>query len=134
MWHTDIVRFRDLIICKTGAAKFLRFVFSHPCRDETASRMGHPAWEYKGPEDITGENGLLNRLTKALVERALAAELTTHLGYEKHSVEGRHHSSKMRLNSDDSDPPSSFLTFAEKIATLASNRLKPAHFAGSPLS
>ena len=46
--------------------------------------------DYRGPEDITGENGLLKQLTKALVERALAAELTTHLGYEKHSVEGRH--------------------------------------------
>ena len=46
--------------------------------------------EYKGPEAITGENGLLKQLTKALVERALAAELSTHLGYEKHAVEGRH--------------------------------------------
>jgi putative transposase len=45
---------------------------------------------YKGPEDLTGENGLLKQLTKALVERALAAELTTHLGYEKHAAEGRH--------------------------------------------
>jgi putative transposase len=44
---------------------------------------------YKGPEDITGENGLLKQLTKALVERALSAELSTHLGYEKHAVEGR---------------------------------------------
>ena len=31
--------------------------------------------EYQGPEDITGENGLLKQLTKALLERALAAEL-----------------------------------------------------------
>ena len=45
---------------------------------------------YKGPEDLTGENGLLKQLTKELVERALAAELTTHLGYEKHAAEGRH--------------------------------------------
>jgi len=45
---------------------------------------------YKGPEDLTGESGLLKQLTKALVERALAAELTTHLGYEKHAAEGRH--------------------------------------------
>jgi len=44
---------------------------------------------YKGPEDLTGENGLLKQLTKALVERALAAELTTHLGYERHAAEGR---------------------------------------------
>ena len=46
--------------------------------------------DYKGPEDMTGENGLLKQLTKALLERALAAELTTHLGYEKHAAEGRH--------------------------------------------
>ena len=45
--------------------------------------------DYKGPEDITGENGLLKQLTKALVERALAAELSMHLGYEKHAADGR---------------------------------------------
>jgi putative transposase len=44
--------------------------------------------DYQKPEDIIGENGLLKQLTKALVERALHAELTTHLGYEKHSREG----------------------------------------------
>ena len=31
---------------------------------------------YQKPEDIIGENGLLKRLTKALLERALNAELT----------------------------------------------------------
>jgi len=35
----------------------------------------------KKPEDMIGENGLLKRLTKALLERALQAELTSHLGY-----------------------------------------------------
>ena len=40
-------------------------------------------------EEIAGENGLLRQLTKAIIERALRAELTTHLGYEKHTVEGR---------------------------------------------
>ena len=34
------------------------------------------------PEEITGPDGLLQRLTKRLVERALAPELTDHLGYE----------------------------------------------------
>ena len=34
------------------------------------------------PEEITGAGGLLQRLTKRLVERAMAAELTEHLGYE----------------------------------------------------
>jgi len=39
--------------------------------------------------EIAGENGLLKQLTKAILERALAAELTAHLGYEKHTVSGR---------------------------------------------
>jgi putative transposase len=43
---------------------------------------------YQKPEDIVGENGLLRQLTKALVERAMEAELTTHLGYEKHDPLG----------------------------------------------
>lgn len=38
--------------------------------------------------EIAGENGLLKQLTKAILERALAAELTAHLGYEKHAVAG----------------------------------------------
>ena len=40
--------------------------------------------DYRGPDDLTGEEGLLKQLTKALVERAMGAELTEHLGYEKH--------------------------------------------------
>src|SRR5579872_4435911 len=44
---------------------------------------------YKGPEDLIGEQGLLKQLTKALVERAMNAELTHHLGYEKHDTSGR---------------------------------------------
>lgn len=43
---------------------------------------------YQKPEDIIGENGLLKQLTKALVERAMEAELTTHLGYQKHDPVG----------------------------------------------
>lgn len=38
---------------------------------------------YKKPEDLTGENGLIKQLTKALVERALQAEMTEHLGHGK---------------------------------------------------
>jgi transposase-like protein len=34
------------------------------------------------PEEIVGPDGLLQRLTKRLVERAMAAELSEHLGYE----------------------------------------------------
>jgi putative transposase len=44
--------------------------------------------DYKKPEDILGEQGLLKRLSKAILERALGAELTDHLGYEKHDPAG----------------------------------------------
>lgn len=43
---------------------------------------------YEKPEDIIGENGLLKRLTKAVLERAMSAELTNHLGYEKYDPAG----------------------------------------------
>jgi putative transposase len=41
---------------------------------------------YKKPEDLIGENGLLKQLTKALVERALQAEMAEHLGHDKHEL------------------------------------------------
>src|ERR1043165_7441431 len=58
---------------------------------------------YKNPEDIVGKNGLLKQLTKALLERAMSAELTEHVGYEKHDPVGnnsgnsRNGSSKKKL-------------------------------------
>ncbi len=42
--------------------------------------------DYKKPEDLIGENGLLKQLTKLLVEKALDAELTEHLGHERHET------------------------------------------------
>jgi Transposase, Mutator family len=44
---------------------------------------------YKKPEDLTGDDGLFKQLKKALIERALGAELTEHLGYEKGDLSGR---------------------------------------------
>jgi putative transposase len=58
------------------------------------------------PQDIAGENGLLKQLTKALLERAMQAELTDHLGYEKHDPVGhnsgnsRNGKSKKKLKGD----------------------------------
>jgi transposase-like protein len=44
---------------------------------------------YRKPEDLTGEDGLFKQLKKALIERALGAELSEHLGYEKGDPAGR---------------------------------------------
>ena len=45
--------------------------------------------EYEKPEDLLGEEGLFKQLKKALLERALGAELSDHLGYEKGDPAGR---------------------------------------------
>src|ERR1700722_9495668 len=61
---------------------------------------------YQKPEDILGENGLLKQLTKGLLKRMLGAELTAHLGYEKHDPAGyrsgnsRNGSSKKKVKAD----------------------------------
>jgi putative transposase len=39
--------------------------------------------------DLLGPEGLLSQVTKAVLERALAEEMTAHLGYEKHDPAGR---------------------------------------------
>jgi putative transposase len=44
--------------------------------------------DYTDPKNILGEHGLLRQLTKRLVERALEAELTAHLGYAPHARNG----------------------------------------------
>ena len=41
--------------------------------------------DYMNPEDLIGETGLLKQLTKQLLELAMQAEMTEHLGYEKNA-------------------------------------------------
>lgn len=43
----------------------------------------------KTADDIFGENGLVKQFVKAVTERALQAELSMHLGYDKHEVKGK---------------------------------------------
>ena len=44
---------------------------------------------YSKPEDLLGADGIIQQLKKALVEKALSAELTNHLGYDKGDTAGR---------------------------------------------
>jgi transposase-like protein len=39
--------------------------------------------------ELLGPDGLLSQVTKAVLERALAEEMTGHLGYDKHDPAGR---------------------------------------------
>ncbi len=42
-----------------------------------------------GGVDLLGSDGLMSQVTKSVLERALAEEMTGHLGYEKHDPAGR---------------------------------------------
>ena len=55
-------------------------------RDEIIEELLHG---YSSPEDLLGEEGLFKELKKRLLERALGAELSEHLGYEKGDPAGR---------------------------------------------
>jgi len=63
--------------------------------------------DYKNPEDLLGKNGIMQELKKRLIERAMEAEMSGHLGYEKHALEGRNkqnsrngHSQKKVISND----------------------------------
>jgi len=67
--------------------------------------------DYEKPEDLIGGNGLLKQLTKAVVERALEAEMVEHLGHGKHepvinpSGNSRNGKSKKTLKGDFGELP-----------------------------
>ena len=44
---------------------------------------------YKTPEDLIGKTGLRKQRTKQLLERAMQAEMTEHLGYEKKAPDSK---------------------------------------------
>ena len=60
---------------------------------------------YDSPEDLLGPEGLLTELKKRLINKVLDAELTTHLGYDKHAAtsgeNARNGHSSKTVRSDD---------------------------------
>ncbi|MET8146704.1 IS256 family transposase [Sphaerisporangium sp. NPDC005288] len=59
----------------------------HPSDRELVAKLVDQA-RAEGLE-LVGENGLLGRLTKLVLESALEGEITDHLGYDKHDRSGR---------------------------------------------
>ncbi len=49
----------------------------------------------KTQDDLFGKDGLMKQISKRFMERLLEMEMTNHLGYMKHAVEG-HHSGNSR--------------------------------------
>lgn len=62
-------------------------------------------------EDISGKNGLLKRMLKDMTEQILAAEMTDHLGYGKHSIDG-HNSGNSRNGKTEKNVRSGFGDFS----------------------
>lgn len=48
--------------------------------------------DYKTPQDLLGEEGIIKQLTKAMLERCLQTEMEEHLGYPKHGRKGEEQS------------------------------------------
>ncbi|MDQ1018904.1 transposase-like protein [Streptomyces afghaniensis] len=55
--------------------------------EQLAAMLVERAWS-EGLQ-LTGQGGLLQQLTKRVLESALEGEITDHLGYEKHDAVGR---------------------------------------------
>lgn len=60
--------------------------------------------------DLTGEDGLLTALTRRVLQAALEAEMSTHLGYAKHAPAGRN-----RGNSRNGSTPKTVATEIGKV-------------------
>jgi hypothetical protein len=86
---------------------------------------------YEKPEDLLGDDGLLKRLKKALIERALGAGLSAHLGHEKDPLCAHAPTANTTTNSRHStDPPHS-----DRNPILPPSRPdRPAQANGRPLS
>ena len=59
-----------------------------PCPTSNWSRCWSTGPGREGLQ-LTGEGGLLQQLTKRVLESALEGEITDHLGYDKHDPAGR---------------------------------------------
>jgi len=80
--------------------------------------------EYQKPEDLIGENGLLKQLTKQLLERAMSAELTEHVGYEKHDPAG-YNSGNSRNGSSEKTIKGSFGSVPLKVPRDRNGSFEP---------
>ena len=75
-------RSRETLYLVEGSSR----IWDKPIRDEIIEEL---LQGYSGPDDLLGEEGLFKELKKRLLERALGAELTEHLGYDKGDPAGR---------------------------------------------
>ena len=69
--------------------------------------------------ELLGPDGPLSQVTKAVLERALAEEMTGHLGYEKHDPAGRDSG-----NSHNATTPKTVLTDVAVCRSLSAQNVR----------
>jgi Transposase, Mutator family len=74
------------LACKTD--RIDGWVLAELSRRDLVPSIWLPSPEVRGVE-LTGENGLLTALVRQVLPTDLDVELTDHLGYESHAVDGR---------------------------------------------
>ena len=83
---TTIPRSRRRVEPAGGGVAFRWWVMSRRCGPGPRSWSSRARTE--GVE-LTGDNGLLTALVRQVLQTGLEVEMTDHLGYERHAVEGR---------------------------------------------
>jgi hypothetical protein len=72
---------------RTGPPRSVPLVGDEPAMREWAAELVDRA-RHDGVE-LTGDNGLLTALVRQVLQTGLEVEMTDHLGYDRHAVEGR---------------------------------------------
>src|SRR5215216_8138622 len=83
-----MARRRGQLVSETTDATTATAAPSEACLDEEVAK-GLLARARREGVSLVGPGGLLAGVTKTVLETALEAELTDHLGYEKHDPAGR---------------------------------------------
>ncbi|MFD6552598.1 transposase, partial [Streptomyces sp. NPDC058398] len=74
-------------VSESGAVESSKAVSARAVDDQLIDELVHRA-QAEGLQ-LTGGGGLLQQLTKRLLESALEGEITDHLGYDKHDPVGK---------------------------------------------
>lgn len=72
---------------RSGPPRSVPLVGDEPAMREWAAELVERA--HRDGVELTGDNGLLTALVQQVLQTGLEVEMTDHLGYERHAVEGR---------------------------------------------
>ena len=74
------------MVCRREAAVFQKLTMIEEMNPLPTGQIDALLTDYKRPENLTGHNNLFKRLSKALVDWVLQAELTDHMSRSKNQL------------------------------------------------